>query len=318
MKSKSVSGLIFLALLFVASCAVATGPRLGEKASGPMLDKSADAELAALKQQVMPLFRQHEFKGEGYTLQYSLFSPSKMEVGKKYPLLLFMADASTAGRDVTSPLEQGYGALLWATREAQEKNPCFVLVPQFSGVAVDDAYQHTPEIEGVLELVAKIVRENAIDPARLYTTGQSMGGMISMYYNIAHPGIFAASLFVDCHWDSANFNELVKHPFVLISAGDKGKSWICARAIEDACRAAGVSYTWAEWSARLPQTTQDELAATMLGKGQPVNLIGFENGTVLPESGQGSEHMYSFDHAYRLTPVREWLFKYSLPEPARF
>ncbi len=46
----------------------------------------------------------------------------------------------------------------------------------------------------------------------------------------------------------------------------------------------------------------------MLAKGAPVNIINFTPKSVLPEDGKGSEHMYSFDYAYRLTPVRQWLF----------
>lgn len=37
------------------------------------------------------------------------------EAGEKFPLVLFMADASTAGKEVTAPLAQGYGALEFAS-----------------------------------------------------------------------------------------------------------------------------------------------------------------------------------------------------------
>ncbi len=46
----------------------------------------------------------------------------------------------------------------------------------------------------------------------------------------------------------------------------------------------------------------------MLAKGAPVNIINFTPKSVLPDDGKGSEHMYSFDYAYKLTPVCEWLF----------
>lgn len=316
MKNRFLFVPLFLGMLFMAACSQAGGPQPGMSAGGQMIDKSRDAELNQLLANVLPKFRQLEYKTDNISMPYNLFVPEKLEKGKKYPLVLFMADASTVGRGVKAPLEQGYGALLWATEKAQAKNPCYVLVPQFGGVAVNDEYAHSPEVEAVLDLLKNVVKENAVDPARLYTTGQSMGGMISMYFNIAHPDVFAASLFVDCHWDSEKIDELVKHPFIFVSAGDKSKSRSSVNAIEEAARKMGVSYTWSEWSARLPLATQDELASTMLDKGQPINLIGFENGTVLPENGQGSEHMYSFDHAYQLTPVRDWLFKYSLSKPA--
>lgn len=285
------------------------GPQLGTPGGGPVIDKSGDSILQAMIRKELPEFRQLEFKDPvtGKTLHYSLFTPKGTKSGVKYPLVLFMADASTPGKDLTLPLTQGYGALVWATDKWQESNPCFVLVPQYSGVAVNDAYEHTDEVDIVMRLVKETARRSDVDNSRLYTTGQSMGGMISMYYNVTYPDVFAASIFVDCHWDSATFPELVKHRFAFITAGKAGTFG----SLEEAARQAGVKYEYAEWSARLPQKEQDRLARELLAKGAPINIINFESKTVLPSSGKGSEHMYSFDYAYRLTPVREWLFKQS-------
>lgn len=257
--------------------------------------------------EVVPRFKQMEYKDSitGKTLMYNLLVPKDMDVAKDYPLVLFMADASTPGSDVTRPLTQGYGALVWGTDSWQQKHPCYVLVPQFSGVAVNDAYEHTDEVDIVARLVMSIAKTENVDKKRLYTTGQSMGGMISMYYNSAYPDLFAASIFVDCHWDSATFPELVKHKFAFITAGKAGTFG----ALEEAASDAGIKYAYTEFSARLPQAEQNELVSRLLAKGDPINIINFESKTVLPPDGKGSEHMYSFDYAYRLTPVREWLFR---------
>lgn len=282
------------------------GPQLGTPGGGPIIDKSGDATLQAMIKELVPEFKTAEYNDTvtGKTMSYSLFTPKNIEAGKKYPLLLFMADASTPGTDVTRPLTQGYGALVWATDEWQAEHPCYVLVPQYSGVAVNDAYEHTDEVDIVARMVKSIAASPSVDTDRLYTTGQSMGGMISMYYNSAYPDLFAASMFVDCHWDSATFPELVKHKFAFITAGKAGTFG----ALEDAAKAAGVKYEYIEFSAKLPQATQDQLAADELALGAPINIINFESKTVLPDDGKGSEHMYSFDYAYRLTPVRQWLF----------
>lgn len=285
------------------------GPQLGTPGGGPVIDKSDDAVLQAMIKSELPLFKPAEYTDSetGKTLQYTLFTPKNIEADKKYPLVLFMADASTPGTDVTRPLTQGYGALVWATDEWQAQNPCYVLVPQYSGVAVNDAYEHTDEVDMVMRLVKKTAKENAVDENRMYTTGQSMGGMISMYYNVTYPDVFAASIFVDCHWDSATFPELVKHKFTFITAGKAGTFG----ALEEAADKAGIKYEYEEWSAKLPQQEQDKLAAQELSKDAPINIINFESKSVLPADGKGSEHMYSFDYAYRLTPVREWLFQQS-------
>lgn len=285
------------------------GPQLGTPGGGPVIDKTGDAVLQAMIQTEVPEFRQHTYNDAvtGKSLHYNLFIPRNVDEKKSYPLVLFMADASTPGTDVTRPLTQGYGALVWATKEWQAEHPCYILVPQYSGVAVNDAYEHTDEVDMVMRLVEKIAKEKNIDRNRLYTTGQSMGGMISMYYNVTYPDVFAASIFVDCHWDSATFPKLVKHKFTLITAGKAGTF----DTLEAAAKEAGIKYEYEEWSAGLPQQEQDRLASEELAKGAPVNIINFASKTVLPPDGKGSEHMYSFDYAYRLTPVREWMFRQS-------
>lgn len=285
------------------------GPQLGTPGGGPVIDKSGDATLQAMIKSEVPQFKQFEYTDAttGKTMLYTLFTPKNIDESKKYPLVLFMADASTPGTDVTRPLTQGYGALVWATDEWQAQHPCYVLVPQYSGVAVNDAYEHTDEVDMVARLVKQVASQQQVDNNRLYTTGQSMGGMISMYYNSAYPDLFAASIFVDCHWDSATFPELVKHKFVFITAGKAGTF----DALEQAADNAGVKYEYTEFSAKLPQAEQDSLASAILAKGAPITIINFASKSVLPDDGKGSEHMYSFDYAYRLTPVREWLFKQS-------
>ena len=287
------------------------GPQLGTPGGGPVIDKSSDATLQAMIKAVVPEFKQLEFTDAetGKTMKYILFTPKNVDKSKKYPLVLFMADASTPGTDVTRPLTQGYGALVWATAESQAQNPCYVLVPQFSGVAVNDAYEHTDEVDIVIRMLNSIVVDKNVDTDRIYTTGQSMGGMISMYYNVAYPEIFAASIFVDCHWDKVTFDSLVEHKFVYFIAGNKGGAYKCLEPLEEAARKEGVQYTFAEWSAKLPEIRQSELASAMLERGAPINIFEFETGTVLPEDGKGSEHMYSFDYAYKVTAVRDWLFK---------
>lgn len=289
------------------------GPQLGAPGGGPAIDKTGDETLQAMIKSIVPEFKQFVFTDPetGKTIKYNLYKPADVSTATRYPLVLFMADASTPGDDFSRPLTQGYGALVWATEQWQKQNPCYVLVPQFSGVAVNDAYEHTDEVDMVIRLLRTVVAENNVDPNRLYTTGQSMGGMISMYYNITYPDIFAASVFVDCHWDTNKFEELARHKFTFITAGKSGSSFGNIQALEDAADKDGVRYEYESWSAKLPQAEQDSLASVMLAKGAPVNIINFTPKSVLPEDGKGSEHMYSFDYAYKLTPVREWLFKQS-------
>ena len=281
------------------------------RGQGSVVDKSNDATLQTMIKEVLPKFKQAEYKDPttGKTMQYNLFTPANAQSGKKYPVVMFIADASTANKDVTAPLSQGYGALIWAVDSLQAKNPCYVLVPQFTGVAVNDAYEHSDEVDIAARLLKKVATDKNADTNRLYATGQSMGGMISMYYNVAYPDLLAASIFVDCHWDPATFDELVKHKFIFFIAGDEGKAYADLKPLETAAEKEGVQYTFAEWSAKLPETTQNGLAGVMLEKGAPINIFEFETGSVLPDGVEAPDHMYSFDYAYKIPSVRDWLFK---------
>lgn len=289
--------------------------RPGEQGQrGGMRDKSSDTLLTTLKNTVIPQFRQFAYSDTetGKTMAYNLFIPADYDGSGKYPLLLFIADASTVNQDVTVPLSQGYGALLFACERDQRAHPCFVLVPQYTTVTVGDSFSTGYEVEMTIRLLDYLQQEYKIDSDRLYTTGQSMGGMMSLYFNIAHPNLFAASLFVGCQWDTGKMTDFVNDKFFyIVAAGDmKAPSGMAAlkKVLEDND---GV-VECAEWSARLPQREQDSLAQAVIDKGCNNNMITFTLGTTLPEgtksSSRAGEHMTSFDFAYKLTPVRDWLF----------
>ena len=78
--------------------------------------KEDDSTFVALKNETFEKFRQFTFEdaATGKTMQYNLLVPDGYDGKTSYPLVLFMADASTVGKDVTTPLTQGYGALEFA------------------------------------------------------------------------------------------------------------------------------------------------------------------------------------------------------------
>lgn len=317
MKSPKLKAIAYIAIacampMTVLSC---KSDNNGQSASSTANSTAASASVDnknASDENLAANFQQLEYKDTttGKTLKYNLFTPANVDKDKAYPLVLFIGDASTAGKEVTLPATKE-GAQVWTTDQWQSEHPCYVLVPQFSEVAVNDVYQTTSEADIVIRLLNTLNSELNIDTDRIYTTGQSMGGMLSMYYDVAYPRMFAAAMFVDSPCDKATFDSLVKHKFIYFISGNQGKAYQCLEPIEDAARKEGVSYTYAEWSAQLPQSQQDDLAKTMLGKGAPVNIFQFEAGTVVPDGVEvtpATEHIYSFDYAYRNSAAREWLF----------
>ncbi|MFV0541224.1 MAG: alpha/beta hydrolase-fold protein [Aestuariibaculum sp.] len=277
-------------------------------------DKAYDTELLKFRDEIAPKFQTLEFKDSitGKTMAYNLYIPKNYDKSKTYPLVLFMADGSTTGKGTEAPLKQGYGGIIWATDESQSENPSFVLVPSYVGPenVVNDNWETSEEVDITLRLLKKIVSEYLIDQNRLYTTGQSMGGMISFYLNATNKDLFAASIFVGSQWDISVLKPLVNEKFFyIVSAGDpkasKGMMEVGKLLTQN-----GVKFGKTEFSVKLPQIEQEQKIRELLKADYPINFVEFTIGTVGPNgSTDFSEHMYSFDYAYKLKSVRDWLFK---------
>lgn len=308
---------IALMILCLSACAQKqqdqTGNDRGQRRPGGIVEmnKDNDSVFVALKNETLEKFKQFTFEDTetGGKLEYNLCIPDGYDESQSYPLVLFMADASTAGKEVTAPLTQGYGALEFASNRDQKKHPAFVLVPQYTDWAVQDDWSTSAEVEMTIRLLDKVVKEYNIDTNRLYTTGQSMGGMMSFYFNITHPDLFAASLFVSSQWDTSKMQDFgSKKFFYIVAAGDKKASG-GMNDLTKVLKNNNARIDSASWSAKLPAAEQDKLAQQLIDKGGNINFIRWETGTVLPEGGKGMEHNASFDYAYKLTPVRDWLFE---------
>ena len=287
------------------------GPRMG---GGMKMElKEGDSTFVALKNETLGKFKQltYEDSVTGKTMQYNLLVPDGYDGTKSLPLVLFMADASTVGKDVTTPLTQGYGALEFASNRDQQKHPSFVLVPQYTEWTVKDDWSTSDEVEMTIRLLQTICKKYKVDTNRLYTTGQSMGGMMSFYFNITHPDLFAASLFVSSQWDTSKMKDFGKRKFFYIVAGGDGKASGGMRELTAVLKKQNAHIDSASWSAKLPPAEQERLAEALIAKGGSFNFVCFEKGSVLPESGQGMEHMVSFDYGYKIAAVRDWLFEQS-------
>lgn len=290
------------------------GERGGGRMGGGQTDKSSDAELQAMIAEVAPKFQLLTYEDEetGTALQYQLYVPENYDDNESYPLIQFIPDASVVGRDADYVLTQGWGGLIWATDEEQAKHPAFVVVPVFTETIVDDNFNHSEQIEVAVRLIQSLTETYSIDTNRLYTTGQSMGGMTSFYLNATYPDLFAASLFVGSQWDNSILNALEDDSFFyIVSAGDP-KASVGQAGLMEVFDGDGAAYSHAEWSAQDDAQAQNAAVTAMLSEGNSANFVTFTLGTTLAEgqtSGGGAgEHMTSFDYAYKIEAVRDWLF----------
>ena len=301
-------------LICFTACGQRRGGARGPRQGGHMeIDKDSDSVFVALKKETLGKFKQFTFSDSqtGKTMEYNLLVPEGAEAGEKLPLVLFMADASTVGKEVTTPLTQGYGALEFASDRDQRLHPSFVLVPQYTDWAVQDDWSTTDEVEMTIRLLDAVCKEYNVDTSRLYTTGQSMGGMMSFYFNITHPDLFAASLFVSSQWDTSKMQDFGKKHFFYIVAGGDQKASGGMKDLAEVLKENDARIESASWSAKLPAQQQEQLAEQLIARGSNINFIKWETGSVLPESGQGMEHMASFDYGYKIAAVRDWLFQQS-------
>ena len=289
----------------------------GGQRGGGMQDKSSDTELQAMISEVAPKFEllTYEDAENGTSLQYQLFVPENYDASQTYPLLQFIPDSSVVGKDAEKVLTQGWGGLVFATEEEQAKHPSFVVVPVFTETVVNDNFEHSEQIETAVRLIRSLTEQYSIDTDRIYTTGQSMGGMTSFYLNTAYPDLFAASLFVGSQWDNSILNVLEdKDFFYIVAAGDprasEGQAGL--KEVFDGDQAA---YSSAEWSAKDPQKTQNAAVEAMLAEGNNANFVTFTLGSTTADGSTGNsmagEHMTSFDYAYKIEAVRDWLYSQS-------
>ena len=280
---------------------------------GNMAQSEPDEALKAILAEVQDQYQLLTFTDPetGFEMQYELFVPQDYSEDTQYPMVMFIPDSRAAGREPAFSLSIGWGGVVWATKEEQAKHPCFVLIPVFTETIVNDNFETSDQIDTAVRLIESLQKTYSIDPDRLYATGQSMGGMTSFHLNVKYPELFAASLFVGSQWNNDILDVLEDKPFFyIVSAGDDkasaGQSGLMAVFDRD-----GVAYAHNEWSAQDDAEAQEAAVQAMLSEGRSANFITFTKGTTVVGGAAGSEHLTSFDYAYKLEAVRDWLFAQS-------
>lgn len=256
-------------------------------------------------------FEQFTFEdGEtGSSLEYSLYIPEGYDSSGQYPLIMFIPDATGSGKSARQLVEQYYGAVVWVTEEEQQKHPAFVMVPAFTETVVDDNGNVSGQVETAVRLISELQSTYSIDPGRIYTTGQSMGCMTSLYLNSKYPDLFAASMYVSGQWDVSVLKGMEGQKFFYITAGGDVKASGGQDDVMAMFDADDIPYSYGTWSAQDSEEEQSAAAGQLISLGLDANMVRFETGTVFKEGESGTEHMASFNYGYRLVAVRDWLFE---------
>lgn len=257
-------------------------------------------------------FIQDEFRdaATGDVLAYNLFEPKDRDPAQALPLVLFMHDAGNTSPVVDTTLVQGLGAVSWASPEDQAANPALVLAPQYSSQTVDDSSQATSLLDTTLHLLDEIVRTRNVDPNRIYVTGQSGGGMMSIAMMVKQPELFAAAFLVACQWDTAVVQPLAKQKLWVVVAEGDAKAFPGQTAIMEVIEAEGTAHSEAMWDGTADAATLAQAVADQAAAGLSVNFSVLKKGTVVPagqDDNPGANHVNTWRIAYDIPAIRAWI-----------
>jgi predicted peptidase len=135
----------------------------------------------------------------GPGMPYRLFIPVGQHPGEPLPLIVYLHGSGGAGTDNRRQISGGNtaGTHIWTTPALQAKHQAFVLVPQIPTDAQWSATESdalAPYAQRVLDLVARLSKEFAIDADRIYLVGQSLGGFGVWDVVSKRPKLFAAAV----------------------------------------------------------------------------------------------------------------------------
>lgn len=246
----------------------------------------------------------------GDTLPYNLFIPNNYDPSQSYPLVNFMHDAGATSKDPLMTLKQGLGAISWASPADQAARPAFVLAPQYAEIIADDEDNTSSMLDTTINLIKSLTQEFSIDPARLYTTGQSGGGMMSIAMNIKYPDFFAASFLVACQWGPDLVAPMARNRLFIITSQDDGRAFPGQNSLTKSLEAAGAKVARAVWDGTWTDDQYQFAFDDLIAEGARINYVSFAKGTVIPE-GESTEgaagHKNTWRLAYAIEPIRAWL-----------
>ncbi len=253
------------------------------------------------------LFIQMKYQNQNY----NLYIPKNYDPNRKYPLVQFIHDAGACGKDTRLALAQGMGALVWASPEVQKDHPCFVFAPQFDGPPiVDDDWNVDERLEDAKEALDNVLELYSIDRNRIYTTGQSMGCMASIVLNVRYQNYFAASYLVAGQWDERNIRGLEKQKLWMLCSQGDAKAFPIMNQMCVNMERAGAKVFRQVINAGLSQEKYAEIADEIAKEKPNIIFTPYKLETVADgwHSDGGEHHVTTWQTAYDIKMIREWMF----------
>jgi predicted peptidase len=196
---------------------------------------------------------------QGTALPYRLLVPRNYDPAKRYPLVVFLHGAGERGVDNEAQLIHAQPLRL-VDDDVAARHPAFFLAPQCPPDArwVEvDWDRKTPHVtpakpsrpmQLLLELLDELERRYAIDPARRYATGISMGGFGTLDLCVRRPKAFAAAVPICGGGDVARAADLSGIAFWIFHGGaDSVVVPELSRQMAQALRKAGAAVRYTEY-----------------------------------------------------------------------
>lgn len=194
MKTKSTR---FLFLVSAAFCLLATPLPLQAQTRQPR----SEAEYAP-----------RVFKGANDSeLKYGWLTPLKLLSGEKYPLVICLHGSGGSVR----------ASAVLARTSMRDQFPAFVMVPEAprpfrwaktTALRRPGSESYPEKLPVLIETIHTLLKSEAIDPARVYITGQSLGGIGSWGAIAQHPALFAAAVPVCGAWQVEDVPKMIAVP----------------------------------------------------------------------------------------------------------
>lgn len=143
--------------------------------------------------------------GQACGLKYQLYTPVNAGDGSLHPLIVWFHGGGESGYkgivyNNSAQLKANRGAVGLAGDEAQNIfGGAYVLAPQTPN-------EWSDSLEEARALIDEIVKNNHVDPSRIYVYGCSAGGYMTLDMVVHNPGLFAAAVAVCPAIDQANID----------------------------------------------------------------------------------------------------------------
>lgn len=213
------------------------------------------------------LFKKQVFARGKDSLKYRMLYPTKYDVNKKYPIVLFLHGAGERGNDNGKQLT--WGANLFLDSANRVKYPAFVIFPQcpenkswanitrdlegsadsLGNFVFNSAAEASLPLQLVMKLIDSLSKTAQADADRIYVGGLSMGGMGTFEILWRKPDFFAGAFAICGGGDPAKVAVYARNfpIWVFHGASDNVVPVANSRLMVNTLRAAGAKVKYTEY-----------------------------------------------------------------------